>query len=119
MYLVGSVQQEVGLRGARTAAEVVNPDIAIALDVSLCCEHPGKPRKEVEERLENGAAILIHDRTIIPNTRLRDFVVGWPTRYIHAHVGILAAEDCDAAVDLVAAFIERFDEAAAGSIRFS
>lgn len=155
VYLVGSVQEEVGLRGARTAAEVVNPDVAIALDVSLCCEHPGKPREEVEERLKNGAAILIHDRTMIPNTRLRDFVIGiadeleipyhltsvrggydtgevhvhrtgvpsvvigWPTRYIHAHAGILAAEDYDAAVDLVVAFIERFDEGAAESIRFS
>jgi putative aminopeptidase FrvX len=153
-YFVGSVQEEVGLRGARTAAEVVDPDVAIALDVSLCHEHPGKARKEIDERLKNGAAILIHDRTMIPNTRLRDFVInlaeekgiryhltsvrggydtgevhvhrtgvpsvviGWPTRYIHAHAGILAAEDYDAVVDLVVAFVERFDEKVAESIRF-
>jgi endoglucanase len=75
VFLVGSVQEEVGLRGARTAAEVVQPDVALALDVSLCCEHPDRPRKGVTERLGNGAAILVHDSTMIPNTRLRDWVI--------------------------------------------
>jgi len=75
VFLVGSVQEEVGLRGARTAAELVQPDVALALDVSLCYEHPDKPRKDVAERLGNGAAILVHDSTMIPNTRLRDWVI--------------------------------------------
>ena len=35
-----------------------------------------------------------------------------------AHAGILAAEDYDAVVDLVVAFVERFDEKVAESIRF-
>ncbi|HDR00420.1 MAG TPA: M42 family peptidase [candidate division WOR-3 bacterium] len=153
LFLVGSAQEEVGLRGARTAAEVVKPDVALALDVSLCGEYPDRSRKDVEERLGNGAAILVHDMSMIPNTRLRDFAigaaesakarfhlttvrggydtgaihltgggvpslaVGWPTRYIHSHTGIVAEEDYDSVVGLTAAVIERLDAAAAESIR--
>ncbi len=152
-YFVGSVQEEVGLRGARTAAEVVLPDVAFALDVSLCYEHPDKARSGVDERLKNGAAILVHDSSMIPNTRLRDWAiaraekagvkfhlttvrggydtgvihihragvpslaVGWPTRYIHAHTGIIAVADYDAVVELLVAFLENLDEAAAASLR--
>ena len=152
-FLVGSVQEEVGLRGARTAAEVVQPDVALALDVSLCYEHPDKPRKNLPERLGNGAAILVHDSTMIPTTRLRDWVIdlaekkrikyhlttvrggydtgvihihrsgvpslaiGWPTRYIHAHTGIVSAADYDAAVKLLTAVIENLDAAVSKSLR--
>ena len=153
VFLVGSVQEEVGLRGARTAAEVVQPDVALALDVSLCHEHPDKLRKNVTERLGNGAAILVHDNSMIPNTRLRDWVIdlaekkkiryhlttvrggydtgaihihrsgvpslaiGWPTRYIHAHAGIVSAADYDAAVRLLTAVIENLDEAVSKRLR--
>jgi putative aminopeptidase FrvX len=153
VYFVGSVQEEVGLRGARTAAEVVQPDVALALDVSLCTEHPDKTRKGVTERLGNGAAILVHDMTMIPNTRLRDWVIdlaerkrikyhlttvrggydtgvihihrtgvpslaiGWPTRYIHSHTGIVSSVDYDAAIKLLTAIIENLDEAVSKSLR--
>jgi len=153
VYLVGSVQEEVGLRGARTAAEVVRPDVAFALDVSLSYEHPDRSRKSVDERLKNGAAILVHDRTMIPNTRLRDFVIdvaeesgtpyhlttvkggydtgvihihrsgvpslaiGWPTRYIHAHAGIVAEVDYDAVVKLLTAVVEKLDAAVSEKLR--
>jgi putative aminopeptidase FrvX len=153
VYFVGSVQEEVGLRGARTAAEVVQPDVALALDVSLCAENPDKARKGVTERLGNGAAILVHDMTMIPNTRLRDWVIdlaekkhikyhlttvrggydtgvihihrtgvpslaiGWPTRYIHSHTGIVSSADYDSAVKLLTAIIENLDEAVSKSLR--
>ena len=41
IYGVGTVQEEVGLRGAKTAAHAVKPDIAIALDVTLANDIPG------------------------------------------------------------------------------
>ena len=151
--LVGTVQEEVGLRGARTAADIVRPDVAIALDVSLCYESPARRRKEVEERFGNGAAILVHDRSMIPNVRLRDFVIdaaersglpyhlttvrggydtgavhlshggvpslaiGWPTRYIHAHSGIMAKDDYDTVVKLVTAVVKKLDETACDGFR--
>jgi endoglucanase len=153
VFFVGSVQEEVGLRGARTAAEVVQPDVAFALDVSLCYEHPDRARKDLPERLGNGAAILVHDNSMIPNVRLRDWVIdlaerkrirhhlttvrggydtgvihvhrsgvpslaiGWPTRYIHAHTGIISASDYDATVKLLTAVIENLDAAVSKSLR--
>jgi endoglucanase len=75
LHFVGTTQEEVGLRGAQTAASVVNPDIAFAIDVSLCREYPGFVEKEVTERLKGGVAILFHDLSMIPNTKLRDFVI--------------------------------------------
>jgi len=75
LYFVGTTQEEVGLRGAQTAAAMVNPDIAFAIDVSLSREYPGFIEKEVSERLKGGVAILFHDLSMIPNTRLRDFVI--------------------------------------------
>lgn len=154
VFLAGTVQEEVGLRGAKTAAEVVEPDLALALDVALSREHPAKSRLDIDERLKNGAAILVHDRTMIPNTQLRDFVIGvadeekipyhlttirggydtgaihlhrsgvpslvigWPTRYVHAHSGIAAAEDYDAVVRLLTAVISRLDPAISRSLGF-
>lgn len=41
IYGVGTVQEEVGLRGAKTAAQYLNPDIAIALDVTIATDTPG------------------------------------------------------------------------------
>jgi putative aminopeptidase FrvX len=75
IHFVGTTQEEVGLRGAQTAATLVNPDIAFAVDVSLCREYPGFIEKEVTERLKGGVAILFHDMSMIPNTKLRDFVI--------------------------------------------
>lgn len=73
LYFVGTVQEEVGLRGAKTASSVIDPDIGIAIDVSISKDIPGE--EESEEKLKSGVAILIHDRTMIPNIRLRDFIV--------------------------------------------
>jgi putative aminopeptidase FrvX len=73
VYLTGTVQEEVGLRGARTSAFAVEPDIGFALDVSICRDTPGND-SESPEKLGSGVSILIHDSTMIPHTKLRDFV---------------------------------------------
>jgi len=73
VYLAGTVQEEVGLRGAKTAAFTVSPDIGFALDVSICRDTPGNDGDAVE-KLGGGAAILIYDRTMIPHPKLREFV---------------------------------------------
>ncbi len=73
VYLVGSVQEEVGLRGARTSAFAVDPDIGFALDVSICRDTPGND-SDATERFGAGAGILVYDATMIPHVRLRDYV---------------------------------------------
>ncbi|MEO0094565.1 MAG: M42 family metallopeptidase [candidate division WOR-3 bacterium] len=74
VYLVGTVQEEVGLRGAKTSASLIQPDVAFAIDVSICRDSPGYDAESVE-RLGAGVAILIYDRTMIPHRNLRDFVI--------------------------------------------
>jgi len=73
VYLTGTVQEEVGIRGAHTAAFGIDPDIGFALDVSICRDTPGNPGEPVE-KLGGGVGILIYDRTMIPHNRLKDFV---------------------------------------------
>jgi len=73
VYLVGTVQEEVGLRGAKTAAFGVAPDFGFALDVSICRDTPGNTNGAVE-KLGAGVGILIYDHTMIPHAKLKDFV---------------------------------------------
>ncbi len=73
LYLAATVQEEVGLRGARTVAGLVEPDVAIAVDVSLSSDTPGEDSDAVE-RFGAGAAVLVYDSTMIPNVALRDFI---------------------------------------------
>jgi endoglucanase len=66
----GSVQEEVGLRGAKTVAHVVNPDVAIVIDVGIALDVPGYDDRI--EKFGGGPSILIYDSGLIPNTRLRE-----------------------------------------------
>ena len=74
VYGVGTVQEEVGLRGAGTAAHVIDPDVAIVADVSLATDSPGSS-KETPGRLGTGPSVNIMDGSMIPNRHLRDFTV--------------------------------------------
>lgn len=73
LFLAGTVQEEVGLRGAKTVAGMVEPDLAVAIDVALSHDMPDGESDAVE-KLGAGAAVLVHDSTMIPNLALRDFV---------------------------------------------
>lgn len=55
VYFVFSVQEEVGLRGAKTAAYGIDPEIGIALDVTMCYDTPGL----IERSLKFGAGPCI------------------------------------------------------------
>ena len=76
LYAGGSVQEEVGLRGAGTCAYFVNPDIAIAIDVTLAADIPGSSNAEWGEKLGKGPSISVMDGSLLPNPRLLDFVIG-------------------------------------------
>jgi endoglucanase len=58
VYGVASVQEEVGLRGARTAAFGVNPLVGIAIDVGFATDHPGaNPKRHGDYPLGKGPII--------------------------------------------------------------
>jgi endoglucanase len=75
VYGVATVQEEVGLRGAGTSANRVAPDIGINLESGVAGDYPGISEDEAQERLGSGPAIFLHDSSMLPNLKLRDFVV--------------------------------------------
>jgi putative aminopeptidase FrvX len=77
---VGTVQEEVGLRGATTSAAVVDPDVAFALEVSIAHDTPGFGPEDAEA-LGAGPGILVYDRSMIPNRNLLDLAIDVATKH--------------------------------------
>lgn len=73
VYFVFTVQEEVGLRGARTAAYAVDPDIAIAVDVTATGDMIKNEKMMV--KLGGGAAIKVHDTGLVVPPAVRDWMV--------------------------------------------
>lgn len=74
VYAVGNVQEEVGLRGAVTMSNVIQPDIGIAMDVGLAGDVPGVRESEAQGKLGGGPQIILYDASMIPNQALRNLV---------------------------------------------
>lgn len=70
--LAATVQEEVGLRGARTATYLAKPDIAFALDVTMSYDLPGSPA--MDTKLGAGVALSIMDGSVIGHRGLFDHV---------------------------------------------
>ena len=75
VYGVGTVQEEVGLRGAQTSAHLIEPDVGIALEVSIAGDVPGMKPEEAQSKLGKGPTVLLYDSTLVPNVNLRDLVI--------------------------------------------
>lgn len=58
---VGTVQEEVGLKGARTSAYGLSPDVAIATDVTIPGDHPGVTKSEAHVATGKGPSITLLD----------------------------------------------------------
>jgi endoglucanase len=73
---VGTVQEEVGTRGAQTAAHAVEPDVCLVLDVGIASDVPGFKGEDRDKGvLGKGPQICFLDAGMIPNLKLRDFLV--------------------------------------------
>lgn len=81
LFGVASVQEEVGARGAHTSVEVVNPDVAIIAEVDIAGDVPGIKPEESPVKLGGGPSLLVYDRSMIPNIKLRDLVVDTAKRH--------------------------------------
>jgi len=73
VYFVFSVQEEVGLRGATTAAYGVNPDVGLAVDVTRTGDTPRTVKMEVA--LDKGPAIKVRDSSFIADPRVVNWMV--------------------------------------------
>jgi putative aminopeptidase FrvX len=73
LFSGATVQEEVGLRGAKTAANMIQPDIFYALDASPANDMSGDPSEFGQ--LGKGALLRIFDRSMITHKGLRDFIL--------------------------------------------
>ena len=97
VYFVATVQEEVGCRGAGPAAFDVEPDVAIALDVTLCCDTPGIPAEEAICTFGGGVAIKIMDSHSISHRDLVDaFIATAKKRKIKHQLEVLPLGGTDA-----------------------
>ncbi|MBM7653098.1 M42 family metallopeptidase [Neobacillus cucumis] len=74
VYGVGAVQEEVGLRGAKTATYKIQPDIGFAVDVGIAGDTPGITEKEAMSKMGKGPQVVVYDASMVAHKGLRDFV---------------------------------------------
>ncbi|WP_188206368.1 M42 family metallopeptidase [Alkalibacillus aidingensis] len=75
VYGVGTVQEEIGLRGARTSAHAVQPDIGFGVDVGIAGDMPGVSDKDAAAKMGDGPQIILYDASMVSHKGVRDFVV--------------------------------------------
>jgi endoglucanase len=68
-----TTQEEVGLRGAHTAAEAIRPEIGIALEAGVTGDVNARP-EESQERLGAGPGLFLFDSSELPNRKFVEFV---------------------------------------------
>lgn len=74
VYFVFTVQEEVGVRGARPAAFGLEPDLGIALDVTLAADTP-RPMARMQVDLGKGAAIKVHDPGLVVPPAVKNLMI--------------------------------------------
>jgi endoglucanase len=105
LYGVGTTQEEVGTRGADTAVDMVNPDVAIVLEGTPADDMPGVHKDEAQGIVGNGPQIRLFDPTMITNRAFARWMLnvaetstirhqvavrvggGTDARPIHVHLG--------------------------------
>lgn len=144
IHVAFTCQEEVGLRGARTAAFAIKPDIGLGIDVTLACDTPGVPEQDRTTVQGQGFGLHVKDSSFIADRELvREIealatdekipfqrtmlaaggqdgaaaqqaaagakavgiVVG--TRYIHTVTEMIHKSDLQAALDVLAAYLEK------------
>jgi endoglucanase len=75
LYFVFSTQEEVGLRGATTAAFGINPDLGLAVDVTRTGDTPRRTKIRMEVSLGKGPAIKVRDSGMLADRRVVDWMV--------------------------------------------
>ena len=75
LIFAGTVQEEVGLRGAKTLANFTKPDVAIVLEGPPADDTPGFNLSESQGKLGGGVQIRLYDPTAIANPRLAELAI--------------------------------------------
>jgi endoglucanase len=154
VFYAATVQEEIGLRGAHTAAEIIKPDVGIALEAGVTRDVPGVHAEEAQETLGGGPGLFLFNSSQLPNRKfvalarqtareksipLQDELIVIygddaaeiqksnggaptitlvvPTRYTHAHNGIINRADYDRTVELLVGIIQHLDAATVKQLR--
>ena len=75
LYSGANVQEEVGLRGAKAATFMIEPDLTVALDTGTAGDTPGMTLKEADSILGKGPQVIVYDASMIGHKGFREFVV--------------------------------------------
>ncbi|WP_263382867.1 M42 family metallopeptidase [Granulicella arctica] len=74
LFYVATTQEEVGLRGARTAAQAVKPDIGIAIEGGIAGDTFGGHPEETQAKQGAGPGLFLYDSSTIANRKMVAFV---------------------------------------------
>lgn len=74
VYAVATAQEEIGVRGATVAARNINPDIGIALDITVANDVPDAKAQDHVTNLGKGTAIKIMDSSVICHPKMVAFL---------------------------------------------
>ena len=70
LFYTATTQEEIGLRGAKTAAQVVKPDLGIAIEGGITGDVYGGHPEETQAKLGAGPGIFLYDSSALPNRKL-------------------------------------------------
>jgi endoglucanase len=96
VFAVGSVQEEVGLRGAGTAAFAIDPDLALALDVTIAGDVPGVREYDTSVKLAKGPALTVSDSGVITHPKVMRWILDTATEAkipLQLESGLLGSTD--------------------------
>ena len=74
IYFVGTVQEEIGARGAHTAVALIKPALGFSLEAGIAADHPGGSPDYSQEKLGAGPVVYLADSGMLVNLKLRDFL---------------------------------------------
>jgi len=78
VYGVATAQEEIGLKGARTSAFKINPDFALALDVSIAGDTPDINETETDIKINGGPCITVVEasgRGLVPSPQVKKHLI--------------------------------------------
>ena len=80
VYAVGTIQEELGLRGAATATFGIDPDVGIALDVTIAGDTPGVREFDTTVKMGKGPALSVSDSGLITHPKVLRWLIDTATQ---------------------------------------
>jgi putative aminopeptidase FrvX len=70
VFFAATVQEEIGLRGARASTAIIKPDIGIAIEGGVTGDSGGAHAEESQVKLGSGPGMFLYDSSALPNRKL-------------------------------------------------